>query len=222
MNSKLMKASLAGAAAIALAAGGSTFAAWSDFSTNNAGAGAGYLRLNVNGHDGTDTDQVQPFNLAPGVHKSQTFWFTSTDISNVTHGKLTAYVDALTNIEDGTSGTCTTASEAAEEGTSNCVDNGGELSHQADLFVGRALNVANAAACNSWDSSSSSNVLVDHHVMDNAPTAVSPITVDDDMAPGDGACMVVEVTLPNLPGTVNNAVQGDDRSWTGHFDLTQI
>jgi len=221
MNSKLMKAGIAGAAVVAMAAGGGTFAAWSDFSTQSAGAGAGYLRLNVNGHDGTDTNAVQPFNLAPGVHKTQTFWFTSADKYNVTHGKLTAYVDQLSDTEDTAAGTCTTASEAAAEGTTNCAANGGELSSEAQMFVGRALNVSSAADCQSWDASSPSNVLVGGStlVKDVPNTAAAPITVAPDLAPGDGACMVVEVTLPS---SADNKVQGDDMSWVWHFDLTQI
>jgi len=44
MNSKLVKASLAGAAAIALAAGGGTYAGWSDFSSQSLTTTDGYLR----------------------------------------------------------------------------------------------------------------------------------------------------------------------------------
>ena len=47
MNSKLIKGSLAGVAVVALAAGSTTFAAWSDFVGHWSGAGAGMLKLNV-------------------------------------------------------------------------------------------------------------------------------------------------------------------------------
>ena len=52
MNSKLIKGSLAGVAALALAAGGTTMAAWSDFGVESTSAGAGILKLNVSTRDG--------------------------------------------------------------------------------------------------------------------------------------------------------------------------
>jgi hypothetical protein len=218
MNSKLVKASLAGAAVVALAAGGGTFAAWSDFSNQATGAGAGYLRLGVNGQDGT-APTVQPFNLAPGTNKTQTFWFTSADKYNTTHGKLTAYIQGLTDTEDTGAGTCTTASEAVAEGTPNCAANGGELSSEATIFVARALSITSQAACDHY-TATAPNILVSNVVMNTAPnSAAAPIDVADDLAPGDGACMFVEVSLPS---TADNTVQGDDMSWTWHFDLTQI
>lgn len=217
MNSKLIKASLAGAAVVALAAGGGTYAAWSDFATQSTGAGAGYLRLNLNDHNGT-ADVIQPFSLAPGQNKTQTFFLASADSGNTPDGAVTAYVDHLTNADDGASGTCTTASEAVAEGTTNCVDNGGELSHEAVLKVLKLDNVTSAANCISADPTL--QPLVDNVVMDNAPSKANPITVSSDLAPGNGVCMTVEVSLPY--DTATNAVQGDTMSWDWHFDLTQL
>jgi hypothetical protein len=217
-NSKLLKASVAGAAVVAIAAGGGTYSAWSDFATQSAGAGAGFLRLNLGDHQGTDTNVVQPFSLAPGQHKTQDFYLASADSGNTPDGAVTAYVDKLTSTEDTASGTCTTASEAAAEDTSNCAANGGELAQQAHISVWKLDNVSSQAECDHYDSSIPA--LVNNVVMDAAPTSADPITVSPDLAPGKGVCMVVEVSLPYDSAT--NASQGDQMSWDWHFDLTQL
>jgi len=53
MNKKILKGALAGTAVIALAAGGGTWASFSDFGDiNNNSVGAGFLRLDL-GQNGT-------------------------------------------------------------------------------------------------------------------------------------------------------------------------
>jgi hypothetical protein len=218
MNSKLIKASLAGAAALAVAAGGSTFAAWSDFQTVNAGAGAGYLRLNlISDHQGTDTNVIQPFSLAPGQHKTQNFYLASTDSGNTPNGVVTAYIDNLTDTEDTPAGTCTTNSEAIAEGTTNCASNGGELSSQALTNVWMRGPADSPADCGSYDSSIPA--LVSNQPLLTAAHGVAGAVTLGTLTPGQGVCMVVEVSLPS---SATNAVQGDDASWNWHFDLTQV
>ena len=63
MNSKLIKASLAGVAAIAVAAGGNTFATFSDQAVvEDNTSGAGILRLNL---DDPTTLKFSDIRLAP-------------------------------------------------------------------------------------------------------------------------------------------------------------
>lgn len=87
MNSKLVKASLAGAAAIALAAGGSTFAAFSDFGNLNGNSvGAGFLKLDLNaGHGSAPLDFSK---LAPGMNQFRTIWVASNDGQSVPSANL--------------------------------------------------------------------------------------------------------------------------------------
>ena len=98
---------------LALAAGGTTFAAWSDFSVESSSAGAGILKLNVSSRDGSTID-VEPFNLAPGQNKYQEFYLASADADNVPVGALTAQIKNLVDTEDNGPG-CTTNSEAIAE-----------------------------------------------------------------------------------------------------------
>ena len=81
MNSKLVKASLAGVAALAVTAGGTTCAAGSDFATAGDSAGAGYLKLNLADRQGA-APTIAPFSLAPGQNKTQEFYLASADSGN--------------------------------------------------------------------------------------------------------------------------------------------
>lgn len=79
MNRKLMSSALAGVVAIALAAGGSTFAAFSDFQdlTGNS-AGAGTLKLDL-GPGGAGIVPLDYKKLAPGSYTGRTIWIASND-----------------------------------------------------------------------------------------------------------------------------------------------
>ena len=65
MKNKLVKASLAGVAVVAIAAGGTTFSAWSDYDTlEGSQAGAEELTLVLNEPNTQNFDNMK---LAPGV-----------------------------------------------------------------------------------------------------------------------------------------------------------
>ena len=105
MNSKLVKASLAGAAAIALAAGGSTFAAFSDFgSIAGNSESAGFLKLDL-GVNGTDSAPLSFDRLAPGSYTGRTLWIASNDGQSVPNANL--YI-TLHNLKD-TAAPCSTS-----------------------------------------------------------------------------------------------------------------
>ncbi|MDX6266935.1 MAG: hypothetical protein QOD70_1675 [Frankiales bacterium] len=98
MNSKLIKASLAGLAAIGLATAGSTFAAFSDFGNiNGSQAGAGILKLNLAAGPGTATT-MDFAKLYPGQSKQQFVWLASEDISSATpHANLALTIHNLSD-----------------------------------------------------------------------------------------------------------------------------
>ena len=219
MNSKLVKASLAGAAAIALAAGGGTYAGWSDFSSQSLTTTDGYLRLVVgpNGANGAPIHQ----SLAPSQNQDIDYFLTSADSGNTPLGQLTATIQNVTDKEDGTSGTCTTASEGVAEGTSNCVDNGGELSQQAKLSV-KVAPPPVGGDC------SAATGFVDLTPIGNPGGGNTPLLsvvnnhtylLADHLTPGQGVCVRVRTFLPT---SATNSVQGDIVDYDTHFDLTQV
>lgn len=87
MNSKLMKASVAGAAVVALAAGGGTYSALSDYGNiHNNSVGAGFLKLDLNaGHGSAPLDFSS---LAPGDNSFRTIWVASNDGQSVPSANL--------------------------------------------------------------------------------------------------------------------------------------
>jgi predicted ribosomally synthesized peptide with SipW-like signal peptide len=120
MNSKLVKASLAGAAAIALAAGGSTFAAFSDFGDINSNSvGAGFLKLDLNaGHGSAPLDFDS---LAPGMNSFRTIWVASNDGQSVPSANLAI---TFKNLQD-TAAPCSTSLGKASVDAGCSVSNDG-------------------------------------------------------------------------------------------------
>ena len=227
MNSKLMKASLAGAAAIALAAGGGTFAAWSDFNVGTSGVGAGILKLDpITVGQGTGL-QVQPFSLAPGQNKSQYFYLASADGDNVPLGNLTLNFQHIVDTEDGGPG-CTTNSEAIAEApadvdpvtgmpTNPANDCGtvGELASHLDTSVSASAPVSTPSAC---DTSIPLSLVTSGKL--TALAAGSPIPVGTNLAAGQGVCVKVEMALNKVH--TGDDVQGDQTSYDYKFALSQI
>ena len=227
MNSKLIKACIAGTAAVAVAAGGTTFAAWSDFGTTSAAAGAGYLKLNI-------TDEVvssTALSLAPDKNQYLDFLLTSADSGNTPNGKLTVKVADLVDTED-TPGACTTNSESLLETGAVGGDCGtgagtGELSDEVKVSVKTRAPVV-GTECNDLADNTFAEI--------TPPVGTSPIgggnlpvlstlfaadgtwTLDTSLTPGEGVCVRVRMFLPS---TATNATQGDDAAWNWRFDLVQ-
>ena len=222
MNKKLIKASVAGAAAIALAAGGTTFAAWSDFGVTSSTAGAGIMKLNVSSAQGSN-NAVPRFNLAPGQNKFQEMYLASADGNNVPVGELTAKIQRLVDIEDGT--TCTTNSEAIAEGSAiderglptqpSVCNPVGELSSEATVQLLYSDPVATPAQC--------PNTGIYTKVAAFSGTTLANISGKTislgDVAKGMGVCLRAEMTLPFASAT--DASQGDDVAFDWRFDLAQ-
>ncbi|RNL80188.1 hypothetical protein [Nocardioides marmorisolisilvae] len=229
MNSKLVKGALAGVACITLAAGGATYAAWSDFGsvTGNV-AGAGHLVLNVN--QGTQT--AESMTLAPGQGQSKDFYIASNDGQSVPNGELYITLKNLVNHEDG----CTSNSEAAAENGGNeaiitapgyspstsCGDNAagnnnGELGSEARIEIiqygpsstGQCSSVAPLAGI-------PNSVVQNFTYVNTFANTKIPVVA---LAPGQATCVRAVVQLLS---TADNKVQGDSITWDFRFDLEQI
>lgn len=222
MNSKLIKASLAGVAAIAVAAGGTTFAAWSDFATEDAAAGAGYLKINLTDRQGSGST-IQPFNLAPGQNKFQEFYLASADSGNTPDGVLTASIENLVDSED--LAVCTTNSEADAEdpaapySTEADVDSAacgtvGELSSEATVQILASAPVSSPSSCPNTGIYGSTTPSGTGTLASQVGKTFQLGTLD----PGQGVCVRIEMSLP---AGASNAVQGDDVAWNWQFDLNQ-
>lgn len=223
MNSKLVKAGLAGTAALAVVVGGSTFAAWSDFDTANAEAGAGYLKINLEGEEGLA--KTEPFRLAPGQNKYQYFYVASADSDNTPDGRLSATISNLQDVEG--EAICTTNSEAAAEGVAlggNCGPNG-ELADEAIVQILRSEPVAGRESCP--DSGIYGGI--EGFPATGESTLLDRANKEMDLGilqPGEGVCLRIEMRLPETAvrgfEAATNASQGDQASWDWQFDLTQV
>jgi predicted ribosomally synthesized peptide with SipW-like signal peptide len=227
MNKKILKGALAGTAVIALAAGGGTWASWSDFGvvTGNE-AGAGILKLDVSARDGAGL-HIAPFSLAPGQNKAQEFFLASANSDNVPVGALSAKLQNLKDTEDG-GPACTTNSEAIAEApgdadpvtglpTNPLNDCGslGELSSQLSTQILYSDPVADASSC--------PNTGIYTHGIGTGHTLAQQVaagsTALGNVSAGQGVCVRIEMSLPT---TATNAVQGDDVSFDYRFDLVQV
>ncbi|MGH3509180.1 MAG: TasA family protein, partial [Nocardioidaceae bacterium] len=123
MNKKLAKGVLAGVATLALAAGGTTFAAFSDFGNiNNNTVGAGFLRLDL-GENGTGNASLDWGQLAPNnIHSTRTIWVASNDGLSVPNANLKVTFHNLSDQENG----CSSNGELAADPTCGTAGDPGE------------------------------------------------------------------------------------------------
>jgi alternate signal-mediated exported protein len=224
MNSKLIKASLAGAAAIALAAGGGTFAAWSDFGQISGNqTEAGHLKLNLNSTGAINNVGGQA--IAPGESRTIDFFVASADLDGVPSADLTMKILNLADQENG----CGSASEAALE---DCTVDPGEFSSQGYVRVRYTdpTDVANITfASNNCSSSAGGyvNSVGYAPANDNDSTIyprLSALAAAGDSALGtlagnEGVCVRIDL---GLDPTATNRVQTDSSTFDLEFDLTQV
>jgi len=223
MNSKLIKASLAGAAVVALAAGGGTFAAWSDFyqgATNTVGADV--LALTVNPSATRTFDDVK---LAPGQARDYAFYVASRNGVTVPAADITMTLQHLTGHENGCDSNSESADEAAATPPTVCNAGGpGQFAQQATYYV-QADKVSSPSLCNG--SYATTQVLSNHILssMNNVPVNLLPAGVH--LAGGEGVCVLAHIFMQHNSGdtagqTVDNQSQGDSATFDIRFDLTQI
>jgi len=230
MNSKLVKASLAGAAAIALAAGGGTYASWSDFATDTGNhVGADILSLKV---DQSTTQQFDDVKLAPGQARDLAFYVASRSGTTVPDANLTMTIQNLHGTEDG----CDSNSEAATESNNAILDktaanapcnvnkgvqDTGQFTQQALYYV-QAAKIADPTQCSTSNlpTVQSNKQLAQ---MNNVP--VNLLQPTDVLSGGQGVCVLAHVFMPNNVGqygfAADDASQGDQATFDVRFDLTQ-
>lgn len=234
MKNKLFKASLAGVAVVALAAGGGTFAAWSDFGEiNDNTVGAGFLKLNLNDQTGSSGPVALDWgNLAPGnANSERRVWIASNDGDSVPNGHLYVTFSGLDNQENG----CSSNSESVLDPTcEGDAANSGELSRQINFQSSVYPDAQDANACATWPgqggyasfwASNQGNLTA---VASGAGTKYQVKTVSGSpmvLQPGDGVCIGISSWWPLTSNQVSedsdNKAQGDSLSFDIRFDLVQ-
>jgi len=225
MNSKLIKASVAGAAVVAIAAGGGTFAAWSDFGQVNGNeTDAGHLVLNLNG-TGTISN-VGSTAIAPGQSRTIDQYITSADLAGVPSADLSVTFSRLVNNENG----CASKSETNEDPTCATAGDPGEFGQEGYVRV-RFSNpepVGNIG----WDGSNCNPTSGYVNSIDYTPASDNNTTHYPTLqnftnegahslgtlTGGQGICVRFDI---GLPPTADNKVQGDSSTWNMQYDLAQ-
>ncbi|HJQ88988.1 MAG TPA: hypothetical protein VJ820_16170 [Propionibacteriaceae bacterium] len=215
MNNKLAKASIAGVAAIALAATGSTFASWSDFgSLTGSHAGADELSLVLGEPNSQNFDDLH---LAPGVGADFEFVVASRQGDTIPAADLRMQLTNLVGHEDG----CTsTNSELVDDADCNDTATSGEFVRDARMIVNASEPTTDPQACSSAHPRGARQGLISLSDFSNA-TASTPINLlpaGTYLAPGEYVCVSMGIVLPK---DANNASQGDSADFDLKFLLDQ-
>jgi predicted ribosomally synthesized peptide with SipW-like signal peptide len=228
MNKKILKGALAGTAVIALAAGGGTFASWSDFQVDSGNhVGADHLALTVGEPSSAHFDNVQ---LAPGEARDTSFYVASRTGVAVPDASLTMTLTNLVPTENG----CDSNSEAfAESGGTisdssdlnapcNFANRPGQFADQAMYYV-QSRVASSPAACtdDSMDTRLGNTILATA-----AGQVVDLLPAGETLQAGEGVCVDAEVFLPDSIAqyghAADNKSQGDQATFDIRFDLTQV
>jgi predicted ribosomally synthesized peptide with SipW-like signal peptide len=241
MNKKIVRGSLAGVAVIAFAAGGGTFASWTDSGTiDDNHVGAGFLRLDLNGQDGSAVAPLNWGRLAPGMVNVRTVWLASNDGDSVPSAKLKATFYHLDDQENS----CSSNSERLAD-PSDCDGNAadtGELSHilsfQTSYYPGLSEHQCATYPTNPPSSYDGYNAFfpvnqgdlltaasgAGHTYTLNEMDTTDPLILD----PGEGICVGFQADWPQDPSNQVSApydnddvAQGDSMSFDVKFTLEQ-
>ncbi|WP_170219555.1 SipW-dependent-type signal peptide-containing protein [Nocardioides litoris] len=208
MNKKLTRGALAGVAVVALAAGGGTFAAWSDFNSidgNQIGADELVLKLEADGKPGA-VAPVSKFTLAPGVLNSKQFVVSSRQGDTIPKAGLSVALADLVGTEDGCSGN---SEVVVDNDCATLVGNPGEFLKEAELRFYSGAPTKAADPCETAKPTAKS----EWFKLDAKPQAVL-----GDLAPGEKMCVMTEILLPK---SATNASQGDSAAYNLDFTLDQ-
>ncbi|HET8614198.1 MAG TPA: hypothetical protein VFL94_01650 [Actinomycetales bacterium] len=238
MNRKLVIGAVAGVAAVALAYGGSTYSAWSDFGdVNGNSVGAGFLRLNLNGQTGsTDVTPISWGKLAPGMVNVRTVWIASNDGDSVPDGTLSATFSNLQDQENGCSSNSEVAADPTCNGGNQATD--GELSHILN-FQAQYYPEVSQDQCATWPGGGGYDAFfasAQGDLFNVASGAGHTYTLKDHanpandlvLKPGDGICIGFNAYWPHDPSNQvsapynnDNVAQGDSFSFDVKFTLNQ-
>ncbi|WP_380169376.1 SipW-dependent-type signal peptide-containing protein [Jannaschia sp. R86511] len=227
MRSNVLKASLAGVAAVALLAGGTTYASWSDFHVDQGNTvGAGTLTLVAGEQAGNGpTSQFDNVRLAPGEDKDEWVKIVSNNGDSVPNGILSVDVVDYVGTEDGCAGNSEVLLDA------DCADlaSGGEFDRWARFQV-TAFRIADQGqACSDvvigdpWFNNRAQYTAIARQRMDQAVALDAMDFVDADgdpvvLGPGNALCVGAAAFMPQ---NATNAAQGDSADFSLRFDLVQ-
>jgi hypothetical protein len=242
MNRKLVLGAVAGVAAIGLAVGGTTYAAYSDFGdVGGNDVGAGTLMLDLHGNQAGDV-KFDHITMAPGgIATQRQVFIASNDGTSTPSAVLSVSLTDLVGTEDG----CDGSQEAIDDGGACNTPGSGPTSGQFldDATVQWYSYIpTTAGVCNESYTTATTDVtpqyggslahlasttdpalggtpysLMSH---DTLPVATAPVgrVIVPWLAPGQGMCFAMSV---GLAYGVDNASQGDSASFNLHFDLNQ-
>jgi predicted ribosomally synthesized peptide with SipW-like signal peptide len=225
MNKKILKATLAGTAVVALAAGGGTMASWSDFQNIEGNqTGAGVLTLDVGPNHGSDFvfDHVK---MAPGgLDAQRNVYVASNDLASTPSGQLYLSLKDIKGHEDG----CDGNGEAAADPSCSDTSGDGQFVDDAILQVSsyavnspgdctqsyapasKVVTAMYGGSFNQWKTYSA-------HELTGNGIPLGGVNRSY-LAPGQGLCVSMQISLGY---SADNASQGDDVSFTTHFELEQ-
>ncbi|MFI5312992.1 MAG: SipW-dependent-type signal peptide-containing protein [Candidatus Dormibacteria bacterium] len=237
MNHKILKASLAGGAFVALVAGGTTFAAFSDFGNiNNNTVGAGFLKLDLNA--GTGSVPLDFGHLAPNnIHANRTIWVASNDGQSVPNANLSVTFKNLKNIaapcntslgKASVDPGCTVGAGDTIGGTPTTGELDKVLNFQTQYYPQFTDPQTCQAAAGTYpqpynsifpaDSTGDLPGYIDTPFQLKQADHTTPLV----LKPGQGVCIGIDTYWGSNNGSVpDNAAQGDSLTFDVHFDLTQ-
>jgi predicted ribosomally synthesized peptide with SipW-like signal peptide len=232
MNKKILKGALAGTAVVALAAGGGTWASFSDFGNINGNeVGAGILKLNLSNANGSATTPLSFGDLYPGGQSQRAVFVASSDGQSVPDADLYMTIEHVTDNADSCS---TNASEQAADSTCNAVGDLGELSRVLNMRV-QSYAAPDALTCKGYVGvGGDSGPLINNAVIPSArgnlrmPPVGNQVLISSPttpLQPGDGICVVFTsywgASDDAAPAVPDNAAQGDSLTFDTRFDLEQ-
>jgi hypothetical protein len=224
MNRKLVIGAVAGVAAVALAYGGTTYSAWSDFGdVAGNSVGAGVLTLNLGPNKGGDVkfDNVK---MAPGqIGAERHVFIASNDAASTPDAKLFVSLTNLKGTEDGCSNT--NGEKADDPACVNPAASQGQFITDATIQW-YSYKVKSATECNASNDGGAANRITNQHGGSlqalATQTAAAPYeltgTAMPVLKPGEGLCFAMEASLAK---SVDNASQGDSADFNLRFDLVQ-
>jgi hypothetical protein len=214
MNKKLVRGSLAGVAAIALAAGGTTFAAWSDWDTlTGSHAGADQLTLQLGQPNSSNFDDMH---LAPGGRGDYEFVVAGRLGSTVKDADHSMQLTDLVGHEDG----CTsTNSELAVDSDCDDTTTAGEFIRDAQIIVNTTAPTTNPNACDEPHGSRQSAISLADFRKQTATTPLNLLPAGTHLEKNQYVCVAMGLVLPEA---VNNASQGDSADFNLKFLLDQV
>ncbi len=227
MRSNVLKASLAGVAAVALLAGGTTYASWSDFSVDEGNTvGAGTLTLVAGEQAGNGpTSQFDNVRLAPGEDKDEWVKIISSDGDSVPNGTLSVDIIDYVGVEDG----CAGNSEVLLDPDCAVLSSGGEFDRWARIQISAFRIADQGQECSDrvigdpWFNGRAQYTAIARTRLDQA-VALDGVTfknaAGEDAVLGAGNALCVGAAVL-MPANATNASQGDSGEFSLRFDLVQ-